>query len=190
MSVEKYFYALKQKLEESGKDDFWAILKDDDGKGPMTIVKKKTKEAMKEYIKTNTDRYKNNLFAWLNIVFKSRLKVDELTEDDWIITVKIYVFEVSDEGDIDKTKSDSWFLAVTYTKDELDQHNLRTKDLIQMIRMVASRKIISDITGISFTRYNEKLQKILKKSKKSETKSGEVDVKIDSHKYHGTLTKD
>jgi hypothetical protein len=95
---------------------------------------------MKEYIKENADKYKNNLFALLKIVFRQRLNFDTIKEDEWIITIKIYVFEVSDKGDIDAHESDTWSLAITYNTNELDQHHLRTKDLIQMIRMVASRK--------------------------------------------------
>lgn len=167
-STETYFNKLKDKLSEKDLNDFWIIC----GRSDFKPIKNIKKKEMQNYIKTKTQYYAGKNLANISIVFRPRVNFNTLKDSDWLLTIKIYIYNISSDGEIDTDESDTWSLIILYNKDELNDNHFTLNELNQMIQMGSSRKIISDMSGISYSNWIKLLAKKIKKisSKRSSKK--------------------
>jgi len=101
---ETYFFKLKDKLEEKGLDDFWIFHDRTDFKP----IKNTTKKQIQSYLKGKVRYYAGKKIANVYTIFRPRINFNNIKEEDWIYTIKITIFEISEEGNIDTNFGDSW----------------------------------------------------------------------------------
>ena len=108
-------------------------------------------------------------------------ELDDPDPDNVIFVIHIYVFKINDKGLFDTDGYDTMGLSIRYTKNELNKNHLTIDELKEMIRMVYKGKIVTDMKGISYTRwiykYNEVLEKEKQKYLKKKSKSKRLKTK-------------
>ena len=161
--IETYFFKLKDKLEEKELDDFWIFPDRSDFKP----IKNTTKKQIQSYLKGKVKYYAGKKIANVYTIFRPRINFNNIKEEDWIYTIKITIFEISEEGNIDTSISDSWDLNIVYNKKELEDNHFSIKELDIMIKVVSDRNIMTDIGGMSYSSWIRSYNNLLKKQRKS-----------------------
>lgn len=151
MTVEKYYNKLKDMIDEKELKNFWLIC----GRSDFKPIKNITKSELKKYIKTKSQFYRDKNIANISFVFKQNFNETA----DWIFVIKIYIYTISDDGDFGDDSSDTWSLIILYNANELDNNHFTIKELSQMVNIASNRTIMTDMTGIHYTRWLQKLKK-------------------------------
>lgn len=152
MSVEKYFNKLKDMVDEKELKNFWIIC----GRNDFKPIKNTTKSEMKAYLKTKPQFYRDKNIANIGLFFRRSFS----DSAKWIFVIKIYIYAISDDGDIDYDSANTWSLVILYNSDELNNNHFTIKELLQMINLASNRTIMTDMAGINYTRWLQKLKKM------------------------------
>jgi hypothetical protein len=83
-----------------------------------------------------------------------------------IFAISIYIYEIYEDGGIDKTPYDSWGLLLKYMPDDLEKHPFNMKSLEKIIKLVYKRQITSQLFGITYKEFEEDLEKLKENRKK------------------------
>lgn len=152
------FNNLRDKLIEKKLDkDFWIVCGRTDFK-PLVDMKKKD---IQKFIKDKIQYYKNKNIAKVSLIFHQKINIDDVDESEWVFLIQIRIFNIDDDGDIDYGIGSTWSLNIEYSKNEFINNSFTLKELNQMINMAGERKIITDVTGINYNKWQKKLKKIL-----------------------------
>ena len=155
---ETYFEKLRDKIEEKNMGDFWVRASD----GNPEIITNKSMAALRALIERNKTEYAGTLMANVQITFRPRIDFARLRKDQTVLTINIEIFSVGQGGEINTSIADSWSLMIQYTSEELLQNKFSIQELQHMIKVAASKKIVTDIGGMSIGQYKKRLVKVSK----------------------------
>ena len=144
--METYFFKLKDKLEEKELKDFWIFPDRSDFKP----IKNTTRKQIQSYLKGKVRYYAGKKIANVYTTFRSRINFDNIIEDNWIYTLNIIIFDISEDGNIDTNISDSRSLTIVYNKKELAENHFSIKELEIMIKMASDGIITTGAGSISY----------------------------------------
>ncbi len=165
-SIQEYLNKLKNKFVEKDLIDFWVMSDRTDFK-PIKNAKKKD---IVKFLKSKSQYYGGKHIANVNMIFKFS-DISSVPDDKWIFFINITIYLISADGSIDTSIADSWDLNISYNKKELAKNHFTIEELSNMIRYASSRKIISDIGGITYVDWIRQLHKVLKKERNSSKRS-------------------
>ncbi len=177
---------LKEKLKDKGREKgFWVIASRKDFK-PIVLeetVKDKTvkktvvsiNEIKNDVLEDKEQYFRNKKLAYINIwilpyIFKDTEKYSDENinkiKDNIICGITVDIYEVNDDGEIDKKSSDHWRCTVNFTVDDLTKHKLKFTDAEVIMRQVAE-KLVRTVSfgGIDFKDYVKVLKKNIKNLK-------------------------
>jgi len=158
-----YYKNLIKEIEENQMKSFWIFCNKE------KLIKKETskKQKLKEYIKGKKQLW-NKRIASINLLYSvSPDKIDASKLDKDVFTIKIYIYNINNQGDFDYDDINTWSLVVNYTKNEFDTKRPSYDKLIdiikQMVKLAEKQKIITDFVGISYTEFFNAYDKLKKK---------------------------
>lgn len=145
-----YYNNLITQIEDNNMSNYW-ILPDN------SLIKGITKERIKRFIKTKPEFYNKQIVSVDLLDTIKPIKLQKASNDTEIFTIKIYVYNINNEGEFDYNDIDTWTLTINYTKEELE-NNQRTFDkfidnINKMVKLAKSKKITSDFTGITYSQF-------------------------------------
>jgi len=184
--IETYFFKLKDKLEEKELNDFWIFPDRTDFKP----IKNKSRKQIQTYLKGKVRYYAGKKIANVYTIFRPRINFNNIKEEDWIYTIKITIFEISEEGNIATNLGDSWALNIVYNKKELAENHFSIKELDIMIKIASDRKIMSDMGGMSYSSWIRYYSDLLKKQRKNSKTNSKQDSKHSSKCKLGRTKKE
>jgi len=166
-----YYENLIEKINNDELKNFWILcdLKE------FKPIKGGTKDKLKKYIKSREQLW-DQLLASIDLLYGvNPNKIDSSESDTKVLTIKIYIYKINDQGDFDYNSADTWKLNVSYTKNELNLKKPSYEKLIDnikmMINLVKNKKITSDLFGISYTEFIEAYNKLKKNRSKRGSKA-------------------
>jgi hypothetical protein len=165
--IETYFNKLRDKLKEKELMDFWIFSDRTDFKP----IKNITKKQMQTFLLGKARYYSGKNVANVCIIFRPRVNFNLDDDKNWIFTIKITIFQISDEGKIDTDIADSWELNINYNKKELSNNHFSINELDTMIKIASERKVISDMGGIFYSSWIKSYNNALKKQRKTQSKN-------------------
>jgi hypothetical protein len=128
---------------------------------------KKNKTNMRQEMKKNPKKYAERKIAFVTpSIRKSGLK-----DKEHIFSLSISIYEIYEDGGISKTPYDSWSLLLKYMPDDLEKHPFNMKSLEKIIKLVYKRQITSQLFGITYKRFEEKLEELKENRKKKASRS-------------------
>ena len=146
--MEEYLVDLKERIEGKHMDDIWVMAERVDFK-PM---KGYTKTSIQEMFKENIGHYAGKLVANIQIFIYPKKKQ--------CITLKVHIYTILDNGNIDKSISDNWGATVHYHVHNIEKRKFFLKDVEQLMRWVADRKVITDtFVGLSLDMLSTQFKK-------------------------------
>lgn len=153
--MEQYLDKLKVEIEKKNIKSFWAFCDLDDFK-----IIKKTKTELIEKLKKNPKKYFDRNIANVRLtVNKSGLK-----DNDWILSVKIHIYKIENNGTIGQSQHNSWGLMLNYTADDLTNRPFKFNDIEQLINIVNEQLILSSFDGIYYKEFIKRIKKLNKKN--------------------------
>lgn len=156
------FNDLKDKIDKKKLNEFWLVC----GRSDFRPLIDMNKKDIIKFISDKIQYYKNKNIAKIILIFRQKINVDELNDDDWVFIIKITIFNIDDNGKLDSGIGSTWMLIVEYSKKEFIENKFTLKELSQMIEMASDSKIVSDLGGISYTSWKIRLAKKLKNIKR------------------------
>jgi len=148
-SIESYFNKLKEKIQEKELDNFWLFI----DKSEFKPIKNVTKKDIQKKLKKDVEKYSGKKIAQVSLVFKPKISFKKLKNNDIIFTIKIFIFKINENGDIDYDTDSEWELVINYNVTELNNNHFTLKELNKMILASSKLKILSDISGIPYTNW-------------------------------------
>ena len=170
-----YYQKLQDKISEKEINNFWVICDRIDFKP----IKNISKVDIQKYILGKVQYYREKTLANVKFIFESDTKLKKhinsktglLDDSALVLTIKIYIYCINNDGKIDYDDSNTWSLVISWTKDELNNNHFTIDELKKMIDTAYLRKIMSDMAGISYTSWLNRFNKLnKKKSKRSKSK--------------------
>lgn len=152
--MEEYLINLKNEFEKKKIKSFWVLFDSDEFK----IIKKPIDEIKRVLLKYS-HKYGNRNIA--NVVLN--IRKSGLIDNDWVLAIKIIIYHIDKNGNIDKTQSDSWGLSLKYTIDDLTNKPFQFDDIQKLVHIVNDKIVTSLIDGIYYKDFIKKLKKIKKK---------------------------
>jgi len=141
--MEEYLSNLEQDLSDKKLDDFWVMCDDSDFKAI-----KKSKSEVKKILKEKAESYKNKKIANIRLFFNKK----GLNNQDWIFAVKITIYEINENGNIDTTSNSTWGVYIRYSEEELNKNKFKVNALEKLVKKVAAKKLTSNmIVGINYS---------------------------------------
>lgn len=153
--IQSYYDNLQSKINTKELNDFWLIC----GKSTFTPIKNTTKTIIKKYLKSKAQYYQNKCIANVKLILRPKINFNNINDDDWIFTVKIYLYHIDENGNIGNNESDTWSLVVLYNSNELLNNKFKLAELLKMIDLAYNKKTISDIFGMSYSFWRKKSNK-------------------------------
>ena len=136
--MQEYLTKLEQDLTEKKLDNFW-VLCDNDFKAI-----KKSKSEIKKTLKEKADIYKNKKIANIRLFFNN--------SGSWIFAIKITVYEIDENGEIDTTTNSTWGVYIRYSEEELKNNKFKVNALEKLVKKVAAKKLTSNmLVGINYS---------------------------------------
>lgn len=147
-----YYNNLITQIENNNMSNYW-ILPDN------SLIKGITKQRMKTFIKTKPELFNKQIVDVTLLDTIKPNKLQKASNDTEIFTIKIYVYNINNEGEFDYNDIDTWTLTINYTKEELD-NNKRTfekfvENINKMVKLAKAKKITTDFTGITYNQFLE-----------------------------------
>jgi len=136
---------LKEYIKEKDIMNFWVESKN------LKTLYRFDKTQMRAFLKENK-QFKNKLMCHVKLLFNDH-NIGKSNKPIFII--KIYVYKVNNDGEIDYDDSNTWSLVIQYDDKDLELNPISMGELESMIKNVANRKIMSDMSGISYDSYNQ-----------------------------------
>jgi hypothetical protein len=161
--MEEYLERLDEKIKEKGLRNFCVF---PDLKTFKVI--KKTQKQMVEIMKKNPEKYAGRHLAvvFLHVDLKRQKTTDSIFADT-VFTTIIDIFEIYDDGDINKVSSGSWRLHLKYRPDDIINHPFKIKNLQKMINWTYNKKIESySIFGMYYDEFEDRIKRLQKVYKK------------------------
>ncbi len=158
VNIKDYFITLNEIISEKKLDNFWIICGQKEFK-PIHIPRKKIEKIIKEKAKD----YRGKYLANIKLLFQPIKDWDKLDSNEWIFTVIIHIYKVSDDGLINTSIYDVWESNIFYNKKELNENHFTFNELMEMIRMAYKRKIVTDMAGITYTNWLANYNRVLDK---------------------------
>jgi hypothetical protein len=158
------FNELKDKVENKKLNNFWLIC----GRSDFKPFLDTTKKDIIKFISDKLQYYKNKNIANVSIIFRPKINFDKINDDDWVFSIQITIYNINNNGEIDYNVGSTWMLSIETSKKEFLENKFVLKELPQMIEMASDRRITSDVGGISYTSW---LNKLAKKSKNVKRKT-------------------
>jgi hypothetical protein len=150
-NMEEYFTKLKEKIKEKELNDFW-ILGD---RSDFKPIKNANKKSIKKMLKEKSQYYKNKHICNVKLIFKSGIKFSKIDEEEWIFSIVINVYNIEDDGELDT--DDTSLLMINYDSDELLNNKFTLAELNEIIGIATDRKVVTDLTGITYSSYKKKI---------------------------------
>ena len=171
-----YYQKLQDKISEKEINNFWLICDRVDFKP----IKNISKADIQKYIISKVQYYREKTLANIRFIFESDAKLKKHTDSNTgllddsttVLTIKIYVYFINSEGKIDYDDSNTWSLVISWTKAELYNNHFTIDELKKMIDTAYLRKIMSDMSGISYTSWLNRFNRLNKKKSKRGSKRG------------------
>lgn len=167
-----YYENLIEQINNNKMDSFWILCDVKD----FTPIKKDTKQKdkMKKYVKSKPELWKRQLAGIDLLDTVNPKKINKKNSDEEVFTIKIYLYNINDEGNFDYDDIDTWTLTINYTKAELNKNRPSYEKLIdnikQMVKLAEKRKITTDFTGITYTQFISTYSKLKKNKSKRGSK--------------------
>ncbi len=163
VDVKDYFITLEEVIKEKNLENFWIICGQKKFK-PLNI----TKEDIQKMLKENIEEYRGKYLARITFIFFPLSEWNiQRDKHGRILTISIYIYEVSNEGLISTSISDVWQCNIFYNKKELSENHITIDELKEMIKMVYKRKIVTDMAGITYTNWLTNYNRVLDKKNKN-----------------------
>lgn len=151
--MDEYLQKLADLIETKDMERFWILCDRSDFK-PI----RKSKSDIKTMLKEKKNHYKGKKIAYISLYCNLKAIKDQSLKA-FVITIHIY--EINDNGEIDKTGFDTWGLVINYKLEDLGKRKFKIKDLETLMRLCAEKNVRSEIlNGISFTNLMKKLDKL------------------------------
>ena len=131
---------------------------------------------IKAMLVANVQKYAGRRMAKIYVLFRPRIDFGKVKPEDTIFTIMIKVFAVSDDGPINTSIADVWSLIIWYTSAELLSNKFSIAELTQMIKIAASKKIVTDLGGISITGLKQKIARRQAKNQICQSNYIEADI--------------
>jgi len=142
----------------------WFIVFPNDEK--FKPIKDKSMEEVIEKLKKDPDEYVGELISIVTLnVNKQGHKSKTILFDRAVFTVGVLTYKINKDCEISKKSHEQVQFMVSYTLEELKEHPFKLKNLEKLVYLAANEEIISDIFGITYTRFLEQLEKLKKKYK-------------------------
>ncbi len=169
-----YYEKLQDKISEKEINNFWLIC----DRADFKPIKNMTKDDIQKYILNKVQYYRGKTLANIRFIFKSNTELKKhtnketglLDDNATILIIKIYIYFINNEGEIDYDDANTWSLVVSWTKKELNNNHFTIDELKKMIETAYLRKIMSDMSGISYTSWLNRFRVGLNKNKSKRTK--------------------
>jgi hypothetical protein len=147
--MEEYLDKLKKEFEKKNIKSFWAFCDLDEFK----IIKKSEIE-VKNKLKLNPKKYGDRTIANIHLSIRKK----GIKDDDWILGVKIDIYEINEYGLINQSQHDSWGLSLKYTMDDLTKRPFKFEDIEKLINIVNDKIVLSSLDGIYYKEFVKRLK--------------------------------
>ena len=151
--MEEYLQKLTDLVEAKDLERFWVMCDRSDFK-PI----RKSKADIRKMLKEKAKHYRGKKIAYISLYCNlGAIK----NPKDVAFVITMYIYEINDKGEIDKTGFDTWGLVINYRLDDLATRKFKIKDLENLMRLCAEKTVRSEIlNGISFPNLMKKLDKL------------------------------
>lgn len=145
-----YFNKLRAMIKEKDLETFWVMC----DRAAFKPMKNMDAKKVKQHLAKNATRLAGQKIASVTLHMRG-LTAGANAE---VFTVKIIVFEISDDGKINQSKNDNWGLMFHYKLDELKELKFTLKLLHKLVQLCADQVLTSDtFNGISLKAVRTKL---------------------------------
>jgi hypothetical protein len=154
-----YIRSLQSFIEESKLSSFFCFVPSS-GLQCLEAIKK-TREEVLAMIRSNIVEYIKYKLAHIVLIFNPNKKYDSL---DWVFCIKITIYIISDNGDIDTSIHDSWSFVLNYNIHNIHKFNI--DNIRKLVNLVAQKIVFSGILGIAYDDFVRQIDSIRKKCNK------------------------
>lgn len=148
--MDEYLRTLKETLEEKQLNDFWVL----PHRAQFKPIKGYTRKQIEKWLRGKAAHYGGKHIAHVNIgVFDRNLGTGKM-----VAFVSILMFEIREDGEINKPGVMGWGAMVNYYEKDIEMRRLLMKDVKQMIDLCYRKKLVTDtFNGESFAKVSKKL---------------------------------
>jgi len=133
--MEDYLTELNKDINDKNLDNFWVICNEEFK--PI----KKSKSEVKKILKEKAEKYANKKIANIQLIIHDK----GIQSDSWVFAIKITIFIIDTNGNIEKSPEDQWGLHLKYNQDELLKHKFKFGYLEKLLKKVVSKKVTSNM---------------------------------------------
>ena len=133
--MDEYISNLEKEISTKKLDDFWIICD-----GDFKIITKSQVEIIKT-LKEKADKYKNKKIAHIQL----HINTNGLNSDSWIFSIKIIIYPIDINGQIDLSMENTWGLYLKYNKHELLTNKFKIGYLEKLLKKVTAKKVTSNL---------------------------------------------
>lgn len=153
-NLEEYIVKLEKLIDDKELDNFWVMCDRVDFK-PLKKSQGWTYKIIKKMLKEKAQYYANKKIANINLYTNPKA----VQEDKDVFSIRIIIFEIDEDGKINKDEYDNWGFMVNYKLKDLGVRKFKMKDVEKMMRLCAEKTLRSDaFNGISFTNMMKRLK--------------------------------
>jgi hypothetical protein len=109
-------------------------------------------------IRSNIVEYIKYKLAHIVLIFNPSKKYDSL---DWVFCIKIIIYIISDNGDIDTSIHDSWSFLLNYNIHNIHKFNI--DNIRKLVNLVAQKIVFSGILGVAYDDFVRQIDRIRRK---------------------------
>jgi len=173
--MEDYLNKLERMIESKNLQQFCVF---PDVK-PFKIIKKYGEEVEKMILK-NPKKYAGRKLA---IVFLNTNKRG-FKEKKHIFSIGVSIYKIYNDGSIDQVPSDNWGFSLNYMPEDLEKHPFKMSNIEKIVKLVDKKYLTSEFLGISYDRFEDKLNYIKEKygKKKEANRTSKITSKRTSKK--------
>ena len=137
-----YLHKLEKVLSNKKLDNFWVLCSSD-----IKAIKK-SKTEIKKMLKDDSNKYKNKKIANIELYTNP----NGIEKQSWIFGIKITIYEIDENGQIDTTSNSVWGVYIKYSETELKNNKFKLNELEKLVKKTADKKLTSSlIAGINFS---------------------------------------
>jgi len=156
--MDEYLKTLKETIEKKGLKQF-CVFPDEK---PFKIIKK-DRDEIKQILKNNPLKYAGKKLAVITL----NTRKSGFQDKKHIFSISVHIFTISGYGSIGENTYDNWRLLLLYMENDLENHPFNMKRLEKIVNLVNKRKVESGLFGITYSEYEEDIQKLKDKKKKA-----------------------
>ena len=159
---ESYLSKLKKSIEENNISDFYVLIPPE-GLEKFNIIKT-TLDELKTKFKNSPKKYKGYKLAEVTLIFSPGKNIKP---DDWVFSIKIYIYVINNEGEINTSIHDTWSFLLNYTENDINTHHFKMQDVEKLVTLVSEKKLVTSPFGIFYDEFLNRIKKLKKKHKKN-----------------------